>query len=989
MADAAAIPDWAQGKFVPADQIEAAPQPAAQAPVPATQPTSGVPDWAQGKFVPADQVDGSSQFNSPTALQSTPPAKTYKNNSALQNVGRIADIARSAATEGAAAGNPLGMAFNAPSFGLTVGAKVLGQPIATGINMAYGQPLSEAWKNAGNTSNDVAGTISKYVPTTNDLVKYGSKIMGLPIAEPGKVSGLTGAQPLPGEQAANSVIQMIAGAPGLGQSAKLGAAIGASNAAISESPIGDTYAALPLQVAAGIGMGYAGNKMSPEKTAIADPLKTGKTFNATDAQMQTASQDLSNRASDSDQIISNLQAVQNKGELVPGSTPTMGEVAGDIGIANAQKGMQTLYKDPFAQQEQERQTALAAPLAALQANGNVENLGAYARATIEAQQEGQDQAVEGLKQSSQSAITVAQNHAKSAMQELGHYGDQPETGATGDVVLDAHAVQDQRANDMYKVLDKVNAEPADLVTLRNAASKINQQGQEYGNAPPGSTVSAVIGRILSQPEGAQDTVQTLRNFQSQISKAQRSLAPDERGDMSLLTQLKTAANQGLENTVNGLALRSTDFYSDMQKHIDETKDQLYGEKQQTASRNVPPTGLSGSEQKPNPILPGDAGSKGQTAGQPGTAAGNKGIQSPLNKYSGQLSEESNLTPKDLAAIKAANGYYLQKSTLQEFAGSGIIDSTGALVADKFAKWYANPNNRKMLQRNPGFSEQLNAASSAQQSVEQAQQNAQSSLDAAQKMFAAQNKEVGKTAFAKYANEAADPVGVTSRIFGLGAVAARKQFYQLVDKVSGNPEALQSLKDQTSQHLYNLAKVSENKEGAATGLGRPDAFKNFVKLHQDSLNKIYGDDGTHDALQAIANDIQRRQDYAKMTTGAPGSDTAANLAYSQRYLKNTVLGAIIDKVIKPGVVGAGAHLGGPLGAVAAEYAGQGLSKLNNALNRSGLETVDKIQLAMMRDPTGFGLDMLQKYQGKQPTNSMLNKAAVSAMKLNTIPMEKSQ
>jgi hypothetical protein len=323
-----------------------------------------------------------------------------------------------------------------------------------------------------------------------------------------------------------------------------------------------------------------------------------------------------------------------------------------------------------------------------------------------------------------------------------------------------------------------------------------------------------------------------------------------------------------------------------------------------------------------------------------------------------------------------------------------------LDSEKFDRWYANPENRKMLVKNPDFAENLEKASGAQKTVENLKNDVQKSIDVMKEQQRQNQVVENKTAFAKYAHENADPVTVTSRIFSQGPVAARKQFYQLVQKIKGSPEALQSLRDTVSQHIFNIARVVENQQGDATGISRPDQLKNFIGNHSDSLKIIYNDAKAPvalmkvtDFLNAAKQDIQRRQDYTKMTAGAPGSDTASNLAYSQRNINNTMLGWLASKAVHvaPSIgSAAGTHfghlfgLGHAAGAVVGQAVGNMAEKLNNTFNRSGLETIDKIQLAMMRDPTGFGLQMMRKFDGSHPPPKMLQQAAQSALKIGTIP-----
>lgn len=952
--------------------------------------STSTPDWYNNlPNANLEQLNSVTKQNNPATI--LVQNKTWHDNTIGQNIGRAADVARSSVAAGVAAGNPIGMAINSPTLGFNVGAKVIGQPLAYGTNLLMGNP--NPWESAKATTNDVTNQFNSTVPNTNDIAKLGARMFNMPLAEPGQVSGMTNAQPLPGEQLSSAIIQGATGAPGLGISAKLGAGLMGADEAIHQSPIGGTYAETPLQFATMIGGARASKAFVP-KTQIANPLKPTETFGASEKQLQTATQDLLNRATNSQQAIQNISNQKNGGQLVPGAIPTMGEVAGDVGIANAQKGMQTAYKEPFSIQEQSRQQAFATPIATLTANGNVENLGAYARQVLEDQQNNNMQSLEIAKKEGESKISVAKKEAADSMQKLGNYGDQPDKGATGDIILDAHAVQDKRANDMYKVLDKVNNEDADLVTLRNTAQDVLNKGEQSSNAPPKATVTALVQRILNP--NVPDTISSLRGYLSQISAAARSLAPEERGDMSMLMQLREAANKGLENTVNGLALKSEQFYKDMQQHIDATKEQLYGSgQQQIEGGNVSETGMQRPSAKSGKVLSSSSGAKGQASGAPAIVAGDKGVQE----------NPGNFTSSDLIQYKNANKYFLQKSTLQDFARRGIIDSIGTLNSEKFDRWYSNPENRKLLQRNPAFSGQLTKAAGSQKVVENLKQDVQDSIDAMQKQYMVEQQRVNKTAFAKYANENADPVGITSRIFSQGPIAARKQFYQLVQKIKNSPEALQSLRDAVSQHIYNIAKISENQAGEATGISRPDVIKNFVGNHIDSLKIIYGNESAPtvlmkvtDFLNGMKQDIQRRQDYTKMTSGASGSDTAANLAYSQRGFKNTVLGWLARKAASsaPAVgAAAGTHFGHFIGfghaagAVVGEALGAQLEKLNHSFSRSGLETIDKIQLAMMRDPTGFGLQMMRRFDGSNPPPKMLLQAAETVAKLGTIqiPQEK--
>ena len=248
---------------------------------------SQLPDFSK---MSDEQLQALAEQTKPTARKLTAPEnkqeKTWKDNSVAQNIGRGLNVAQTAATEGLAAGNPLGLAVNAPAIGVNLGGRILGPPLAYAAAKALDVPMT--WDEAVRGSNEATKDLSEYIPTTNTALKYAAKVGEWPLkklgimdenssllATPGQVSGLTDAQPLPGEELANAAIGMATGSPGLGMSAKSGAVLGTALDAVDQSMPDDSYL---KPVAEAMIMGRM-NKLAPKIDSVLED--TGKRLGLT------------------------------------------------------------------------------------------------------------------------------------------------------------------------------------------------------------------------------------------------------------------------------------------------------------------------------------------------------------------------------------------------------------------------------------------------------------------------------------------------------------------------------------------------------------------------------------------------------------------------------------------------------------------------------------------------------------------------------------
>lgn len=917
------VPDWYNSLPDAAPSASAAPAAA----TPTASNNNSAPSWYNSMpDAPAPKLQAAA---APTST--TPPPQ---NRSWPDRLEHSAGIAATGVGKGAAALTPLGMVINAPTMGFNAGASILGTPLAYGVNKMMGVP--NAWDSAKADAMQSMQDFSSRVPTTNSMIDKIAPGLPKPENKP--------------EQYLDTASQFAGGAQRLGQSVPkmlLAAGAGAASEGAGQATKGTIYE-MPARIAAG-GLPFVGAEaMGPGgKTSFENPMKPGTQASISNRTAEPIVNRVQEAASYPDQLQSTLDQSlgQNGRELVPGVTPTLGEVAGDQGLAQAQNAIKQRYPQPFQAKEQARQTGMAQSLQAATETGDPDNIGAFVTSQLN-----KADLLGNAKE-----LNLA-NTANEKISALGRYGEAPEEGATGDTILDARNVRNQQTSDMYKVLDSVNDSPADHVTLRNAANDILENSQRAGQRPMGSSVDGLVKNILDPSIERRDDVEELRGYLSQTKELQRDqgVSPTDR---ARLQQLNSAGNKALENTVNGLALQNEEFY---QKLLDE-KEKFLGQEglgQNTAA------GLSGNDQAAGTVFSGSPGAEAQEAGQPAGLKGNKSVPG--------AAAQTPFGQRQLEQYKSANTAYRQNKMLDELENSGVIDKEGNIVSDKFDRWNTKIQNRKNVANSGDFGTKLLDA-----------KDAQAKLDAYRAQRSEAVQQFNKSQLSKFVGENADPVKVVGKIFNDKTANTAKEFGDLVSKLKGDPNAVDGLKAAVAKHINdNVAKASITKDVMNKDVGRvsrADAMQQFFFKNKPALEKIYSPDEIKN-LENVAMEIRRNQEYERMANIKGQSNTAKNLAQNAGEAKKSMYGWLMHGAGQAAgwAALAGEHFGGIKGAVA----GYGAGKLAGFLDKArtaGIEKQNMFELQMYNNPE-FARAMLQKFNGEKPNNILMSKSIQAAAKL---------
>ncbi len=686
-------------------------------------------------------------------------------------------------------------------------------------------------------------------------------------------------------------------------------------------------------------------KFGGPKTSIPNPVNpNGPPIEANAAQLRGATENILSNATDRQAA---LQAMQRPVEKPLGQMPTLAEHVPDQGIAQAQNALRQKVPEPFQQRAQDRQTAIAQTLEDMSQQGQPESIGTFVQRLVRE---------DGARSEAQQAKLA--DIAQGKMDTLGHYGEDVPEGvtATGNRVLDARAVRKDIAKKQYGVLDSINNEPADLVSVRNAAQDVLNTSNEYLAKPLGPSVSRLVNDILNPPANAQDTVKALRSLRSRISLQQRSLGLDERADMGHLQNLKGAVDKALQSTVEGHALQNEAFY---QKILDARNEanQAALAQSQTAGRNPRVSGARNAA-RAAPLFSGEAGTEGAAGGRPANAPRGQGVsgEQPAPAFGQQQLEQ----------YKSANRSYARFATIGDLENAGIIDQNGTINAKRFDAWAGKPRNAERLKVDPEFRDALKDASGSKAKLDDFIASEKDRLEQFQ-----------KSRLAQFIEPNADPSAVVGKMFRSGTKSTSKEFADLVGKVKGDKEALAGLRAATSKFINEKVARASVSDASGTKIGsvsRQDALRQFIQSNKQALREVYGNGQGLQNLEQAAALIRRSQEYEKRANIAGQSNTAKNLIQAGKR-ESTMLD-FIGRVVRSGSAFAGAHLAGPKGAAAAEVASEALL---GALKSGRYGTLEQIETAMYANPELTKTLSIQ-YGAATPPVSLQNRVAAQLRKL---------
>lgn len=279
------------------------------------------------------------------------------------------------------------------------------------------------------------------------------------------------------------------------------------------------------QIAAGLVGGMAPGIVSPLAVGAGRSAKgAARALSALsdDGQRQIAAENLRAYSSDPDSLLTRLNDA--RGEIVPGSAPTLGQTLGDPGLSVAEKGRANRgpagaqFGERYRNQREARQAEL-------------EDLAAGVADRMAGQETGV-------------------NAQLGRMQPMG-YADTPEAfggGALRDVFDERYAAQKAQTRAAYDAIDPDNVTAFPLEALRNSLMDAMPQGQFAAQVP------AEIRRFMAQIDdaianGRTATYRDLQDIRTQLTDLSAQAANS--GDAALnriATGMKTRLDQFLESS---------------------------------------------------------------------------------------------------------------------------------------------------------------------------------------------------------------------------------------------------------------------------------------------------------------------------------------------------------------------------------------------------------------------------------------------------------
>lgn len=664
---------------------------------------------------------------------------------------------------------------------------------------------------------------------------------------------------------------------------------------------------------------------------------------ATQGQVNQAVKNIRGAANNPDSLLPSID--NNAGEIVPGSKPTMAEISPDQGLAQYQDAMRSNNPAPFQDRAAEQNTARAQAVTAVKGSGNPDSLGEYFANRLQ----DEDNALRNKEGSAQQAVS-------SKGVALGRYGELPREGATNDAIQNAQIARKETASDAWKVLEPYKNSPADLNALRQAAGDVHKEASQYGAQALEPEVTRITQDALRPPDPGTDNLGALQRFRSNISDAQREVKAGSQS-MRYLQMLKNSVDKGIENTVNGLVdnenkavaagqiAQENTLATNLAKH----QEQYYANKQSTARANTA-NGMQYNAARGYPSVSGVSRAEGQTARRTGNPDSGEGIPPAFGAEQKQQYE-------------SARSLTFRHETLSRLENSGVVNPDGTIDAAKYDRWYQK--NKSLFKSNKEFGEQLSDWRTAQEHLN----NVRAERVTHEKDF-------------QYSRAASiiknDPVNEIGRIFNSKTKYPVKEFSSLVGKVKSDKSATEGLKAAVAEHILDkVGKIeTEEVEGKTQGqVRRPQAYRDFIKQHRESLKIIYGDQLQD--LENVASDIKRTQEY-NARAKIPGQSNTTKDAIQAAKQKTS---SLLSRVLKLGPVGGGI-VGALFGHIGAGVGAGEAGKAIDAFLSKGLTTVKAIELEMMLHPSTFGKAMLENIPAEKIPLPIQKRIASSIIK--TLP-----
>lgn len=704
--------------------------------------------------------------------------------------------------------------------------------------------------------------------------------------------------------------------------------------------------------------------------------------------------------------------------LVPGSNPTLAEVANDRGVTQWQDAMRSKNRGDFLQRQSEQNVARNESISGLAGEG----ADSFAVGKFFTKQ------LDDLEQQGAAATAGARGQVQSGTEKLGGFGRPEEYGATirSEMETSAKGSKDKLKSlwGALKPYDdvKINGAPIQQAVKTILGGVREAAGQQASD--PESILYNAVGNWAEHP-----TFGVLRDLRSEISAAQRELRfkyGDESNPMRRIGMLKTSVDQSIENTVKGIADEQAQQINQGRMAHDESLGSVLARWQQEwlsskdAAADVSalnqrvtartgggfgPTAMGPTAAEGSQAVPGLGGAKGPPSGQPSGAAGSEGIpgapaafdeaaqrqyasareatvehkgtfrQGPVGDVlaAGRAGAEYR-TPDSSVAGKFFNSKDSSPESLKAFIKS-VGDKPAAVqalqdsaVADLRAH-AINPDGTIDARRFDAWAKRHDRALSHFPELKKQLgniQKAQGMLDDARLAEKESVKAFNKSRAANFIGS--DPVEAVARTFaGRDSVKTQKAFADLVQKVKGDPEASEGMKRAVADYILKRVRGKLDNDETGLDLYGPKRFRQFVDTHKESLKTIFGGQGLNN-LERVAMDMRRS---SEATTGAKlggQSNTTQDRMAAEKYgTQPNVLKWLVDQL---GTV--------ITGSVARHVDKTGVGR--ELLKRIGVTNVEALQLEAALNPE-FARILLQKMPAK-PTIPFQKRLAADFIKATT-------
>lgn len=274
-----------------------------------------------------------------------------------------------------------------------------------------------------------------------------------------------------------------------------------------------------------------------------------------------------------------------------------------------------------------------------------------------------------------------------------------------------------------------------------------------------------------------------------------------------------------------------------------------------------------------------------------------------------------------------------------------VKPDGTVDAGKFLRWLQRHGDAvKALEAIPGGKDVAARL--------RAPEKAQAVVDALTEGRGLAIADIQKSAARLFLDDA-DPVSaVGAALSGRGGKTPAANMFDLALRVAKDKDAQAGLKRATLDYLKQ--RFISNTEAGDTGLGllKSDQFQTFVREKRAALLPVFDKEGV-DTLQALAADLRRANRSIAGAKLPGGSNTTQDTLAATKGQAVSVLRYLVASGTG---AGAGATVGGPMGAIA----GTAAVELMAMARRAGMRKVDALLTEAMLDPA-LARKLLEAYQ----------------------------